>query len=157
MKLVRKLFKISISETIIFLVFMLVAISGITILFSLIMGNPILSIDESQWIILIGFPFVYAIIQTSINRNGVLQVTGYKDLTTLIKQIESLILKKGFIATESNKGDIKYSKKSKWGRFFNYFLREDIIIRTKEDKTLIFAKRNILVPIEIKLKYNTTN
>lgn len=156
MKIERTLFKISISETIILSIFLLVVLNGVIFLFSVVIGKPNLLIYDTAWISQIVFPILYSIMQTSINRNGVLKITDYNNLTTLTKQIESLILKKGYIAVNSKTEDIKYVKKTKWGRFFNHFFRENINVRVTETEVLIFAKRFILAPIGIKLKYDKT-
>jgi hypothetical protein len=75
----------------------------------------------------------------------------------LTKQIESLIYKKGYIAIDSKTENVKYVKKTIWGRFFNYFFREDINVRVIENEVLIFAKRNMLNSIELKFIYDKTN
>ena len=157
MKLEKTLFKISISETIILSLFLFVVLNGVIFLFSVVIGKPSYSITDSGWISQIVFPFVYSIIQTSINRNGVLKLTEFGDLATLTKQIESLLLKKGYIVINSNTNDIKYIKRTKWSRFFNHFFRENINIKATENEVSIFSKRNLLSSIEWNLIYGKTN
>ena len=157
MKLERTFLRVSISETIILSMFLLVVFNFVIFLFSVVIGKPKLLIYDSAWISQIGFPILYSIMQTSINRNGVLKVTDYNDLAKLTKQIESLILGKGYIAVDSKIENIKYIKKTKWGRFFNHFFRENINVWVTENEVLIFAKRNILSPIVMTLKYDKTN
>lgn len=48
-------------------------------------------------------------------------------------------------------------KKTKWARFFNYFFRENIRMKITEEEIVIFAKKNLLDSIEMKIKYNRTN
>ncbi len=157
MKLEKTLFKISISETIILSVFLLVVLNGVIFLFSVVIGKPSFSIMDSGWITQIVFPFVYSIIQTSINRNGVLKLTEFADSETLTRQIESLILKKGYVVIDSNTDNIKYDKRTKWSRFFNYFFKENINVRISESGVSIYAKKHLLDSIEMKLKYGKTN
>ena len=157
MKLKRTLFKISISETIILSIFMFAVLNGVIFLFSLATGNPRFLLYDTAWITQIVFPILFSILLTSINRNGVLKVTNYKDLTILKKQIESLILGKGYIAIESKTADIKYVKRTKWGKFLNYFFRENINVQFSENETSILAKKYILEWIEMKLKYDKSN
>lgn len=157
MKLEKTLLRVSVSETIILSIFLLVAFNSVIFLFSVAIGKPKLLIYDSAWISQIAFPILYSIMQTSVNRNGVLKITDYNDLTKLTKQIEFLILRKGYIAVDSKTENIKYAKKTKWGIFFNYFFKENINVRVTENEVLIFARRNILAPIVMTLKYGKTN
>lgn len=150
----RTSFKGSLLETFLYFGLVFVLLNGTTFMYTLIMGDPRLLVFNYSWIIQIGIPFVSSIIYTLINRNGVLKITDYNDLTPITTQIESLIFRNGYIRIDTNTDYIKYGKKTMWGRFFNYFFREDIEVRISENKVLIFAKRNMLVRIEMKLKYN---
>ena len=154
MKFEKTLFKVSVKETIIFSIFLFVLLNGIIFLFSLVIGKPGFLLYDTAWILQIVFPFVYSIMQTSINRNGVLKITDHDDSATLMQKIEPLILKKGYIAENSEEKDITYVKKTKWGRFFNYFFRENIRVQINENEVLIFSKRNLLLPVLMRLKYH---
>jgi len=157
MKFERTLFKISILETIVLSIFMFVALNGVIFLISLFTGKPRFMFYDTAWILQIIFPFVYATIQTSINRNGVLKLSEYSDLEALTSQIESFFLKKGYIAIYSKTENFKYVKRTKWSRFFNHFFRENINVRISENAVSIFAKKHLLDSIGMKLKYDKTN
>jgi hypothetical protein len=73
---------------------------------------------------------------------------------TLTKKIESFILGKGYVAVGSENEAVKYIKKSKLGRFFNYFFREDVKVRVTDNEIAIFAKRSLLDTIGMKLKFD---
>ena len=157
MKLERTLFKISISEIILLSIFMIVGLNGVIFLISLLTGKTRFMFYDTAWILQIVFPFVFAIIQTSINRNGVLKLTEYRDIETLTRQIESFFLKKGYIAIDSKIENVKYVKKTKFGRFLNHIFREDIKVKVAENGVEIFAKKNLLDLLRMKLKYDKTN
>jgi hypothetical protein len=158
MKLERNFFEISISETILFSIFVLVVLNGIVFLFSVAIGKPRFFINDSGWISQIVFPFVYSIvILTTVNRNGVLKLTEFDDLVTLTKQIESLLFKKGYIAIDAKPEDVKYVKRTKLGRFFNQFFRENVNVRISENEVSIFAKKRLLDSIGMRLKFGKTN
>jgi hypothetical protein len=157
MKLERNFFKISISETIIFSIFFLVVLNGVVFLFSVAIGKPDFFIRDSVWMSQIVFTFLYSIILASINRNGVLKLTEFDDLATLTKQIESLLYKKGYIAIDAKPEDAKYVKRTKLGRFFNYFFRENVDVRISENGVSIFARKHLLDSIGMRLKFGKTN
>ena len=157
MKLERTLFKISISETIILSVFMLTILNGVIFLFLLATGKPGFLLFKTAWILQIVFPIIYAISQSSVNRNGVLRLTDFYDLMKLTKQIESHIINKGYIVIDSKTEYLKYVRKTKMSRFLNHFFREDINIQVTDNKVSIFTKKNILDSIVIRFKYDRTN
>jgi hypothetical protein len=157
MKQEKSLFAISISETIILSLFFLVVLNGVIFLFSVIFGKPSLFFNDYGWISQIVFPIVYSIIQSSINRNGVLMLTDFSDVALIAKQLETIIFKRGYMISDRETENVKYGRTTKWGRFFNLFFREDITIRVTENGVSIFAKRNMLNSIELKLIYGKAN
>ena len=66
---------------------MLTVLNGVILLFLLATGNPRFLLYDTAWILQIFFPVVYAVFQSSINRNGILKLTDYQDLMKLTKQI----------------------------------------------------------------------
>jgi hypothetical protein len=140
MKFEKTLFKMSFIETIKLSVLLLFVLNGFIFLISYFQGNPRFIFYDSAWITQIFFPIVYSIILTSINRNGVLRVADYDDLTTLMQQIEHLTLKRGYIVENTNHNNILYTKKTKLGRFFNYFFRENINVQTINNEVLNYEQ-----------------
>jgi len=152
MKFEKTLFKVSVKETLILSVFFFLILNGLIFLITVLQGNPRFLFYDTAWIIQIIFPFFYTIIQTSINRNGVLKVTGYYDSTVLMQQIETLILKKGYIVENASDRDVFYAKKTKWNRFLNYFFRENIRVQMNKSEVMIFSKRNLLLYLSMKIR-----
>ncbi len=154
MKIERVLFKVSISDFLLLSASMLLIFNALVFVFSQVTGNSGVFLYEGSWVLQVVFPFGFGLIQSALNRNGVLKLSGYSDLTSLKKHIETLILKKGYVATESQAGEIKYIKKRLWDRFFNIFFRENINIKITENEVLIYSKRNVIYYIEMALKSN---
>ncbi|MFP4366513.1 MAG: hypothetical protein ACLFQA_05415 [Bacteroidales bacterium] len=103
MKLEKVLFKMSFTETLILSLFFFGIFNGFILLFMVLTGRTGFLLYDNAWIIQVFFPFMYSIIQTSINRNGILKISGYNDLLSLVKKIENLVFKKGYIPTEPKK------------------------------------------------------
>ena len=156
MKIEKTFYRIELKETILLLGLMLILFNGLIFTYTLITGNPRLLIYDSSWVLQFGFPILYSIITTSINRNGVLKITSFNNATALIEKIE-LLVRKRYIRLDSETGNFEYMKKTKWARFFNYFFRENIRMKITEEEIVIFAKKNLLDSIEMKIKYNRTN
>ena len=154
MKIEKTLFKISILETISISIFMLIILNGVIFLISLLTGSPRFFFYETAWILQIVFPFIFAITQTSINRNGVLKITDLNDVDIIKNKIDLLIQKRGLIKTVKDLKLDSYTKKTKWGRFFNLFFREVINVNYSKGEILIFGKRNMLSLIESKLRFD---
>ena len=136
--------------------FMLILFNGLIFTFTLVTGNPRLLIYDTSWILQFVFPILYSIIWTSINRNGFLKISEFNDSTQLIARIEPLMAKR-YIRFDSESGNIKYLKKTKLAKLFNYFFRENIKIEKTKEEIFIFAKKNLLDLIELKIKYVRTN
>lgn len=153
----KTLFKISFLETFKYFLLMLILLNVPIFIFTIIKGDPSVLLYDSSWMMQFGFPFVFAILQTVINRNGVLKVTMFDDAKALTEKVESVALKKGFITTESNIENIKYIKKTKLGRFFNSFLGDNLEIKVTDNGVSIFAKKFMLDSIKMKLKFNHAN
>lgn len=156
MKTEKTLYKVSIQETFLQIGLMLILFNGLIFTFTLVTNNPRLLIYDSSWILQFVFPILYSIIMTSINRNGILKITQFNDTNALIERIESLMNKK-YIRLGSEIGNFQYVKKTKWARFFNYFFKENILIEKTKEEIVIFAKKNFLDSIELKIKYDKTN
>jgi hypothetical protein len=156
MKFKKILFRNSLLETFLYFGLLFILINGTIFLFTLIRGNPRFLIYDSSWIIQIAFPFIFSIIQTSVNRNGILKLTVFNDSKTLTEKIDSLV-NNSYIRIVSESGDLNYVKKTKWARFFNYFFRENIKIRVTNNEIMIFAKKNILDSIEMNIKRSKLN
>ena len=155
MKIEKTFYRISFKETFLLLGLLLILFNGLIFTYTLITGNPRILIYDSSWILQFLFPILYSIIMTSIHRNGVLKITSFNNATALIDKIELLVSKR-YIRLDSETGNIKYMKKTKWARFFNYFFRESIKMKITEEEIVILAKKNLLDLIEMRIKYDRT-
>ena len=145
--------KMSLLDTLLNFVLLFVFINGIIILFTIIItGEPRFFIHESSWISQLLFPFLYSVIQTSINRNGVMKITDYSDLDYLKEQIEKSIIKNGLHVINMESDSCIYKRKSKIGRIFGFFVGEKVTIKYSDSQIQINSKRNILTQIEHTLK-----
>ncbi len=156
MKIERQLFKISLLETFSYFGLLFVLINGFAFLFTVIEGDMRLLIYDTSWIFQLIMPIFLALAVNSVNRNGVLKITDFNDLDALKNKIDLIIKKRGLIKSDNESKLDNYTKKTKWGRFFNLFFREDINVKYLEDEVLVYGKRNMFSPIESKLRYNTT-
>lgn len=152
MKFERKLFKISIVETLLYLMVMLFLINGTAFLITLIIGKPRIFIHEGSWISQFLFPLVYSLIQNGINRNGIFIATEYADYSSLKSDVDELISKKGLSETGEKSGFHIYTKETTFGKLLSFIISENIKVKYSDNETIILAKRNVLVEIEQKFK-----
>lgn len=157
MKTDRVLFKLLPLETFLYFVLMVILLNIPLILITLIIGTPRILIYDSSWILQFAFPLLYSIIWTSINRNGVLKLTLFNDSKTLEEKLESFLLKRGYVRNGTETENIQFVRKSKLGKFFNYIFRENIRMKITDTEILIYSKKHLLVPIEMKFKYDKTS
>lgn len=151
----KTLFKISFLDTFKYFVLMLIFINVPILIFNLLKGDPKLLLYDTSWIIQFGYPIIFTTVQIIINRNGILKVTMFDDSKALTKRIESVVLKKGYtIDADANTGDIKYIMNSKLNRLFNTILNQNIEIKITYNEVSIFARKNMLDSIKMKLKFS---
>lgn len=148
MKTERNLLKMSLLDTLLYFILLFVFINGIIVLFTIIAGKPRLFIHDSSWISQLLFPVIYSVIQTSINRNGILKITDYSNLNYLKEQIEKSIAKNGLHRIISESEGYIYKRKTKFGRIFSFFVGEKVIVKYSDIQIQIYSKRNMLIHIE---------
>jgi len=98
------------------------------------------------------YPILMTWIQTSINRNGDMTISGIENNDTLVKSIEAGAIKLEFLTVERTDTTINFDKRTKWKRFFNIFLRENLKLTIENDRVLVYGKKNILPRFEFKIK-----
>lgn len=114
-------------------------------------------IYDSSWIIQLALPLLISIVQVSTySRSAVLLLSEYNDSSTLIKKIESILLKKGYIKVDSEPESVKYIDPRKRFLFRNNLFNYDVIIKPTANTVEIYSKNVILIPIESKLKYDNS-
>ena len=153
MKFERILFKISIKETVLLAVFYIVVLNFFVLVISMIAGRPFITFVQKSWILLVVYPLLLPILQTSIDRNGVLKFDGLNDLPEVLTKIDLLLKKKGYTVVNQNTDEINYVKKAKFDQFFNFILKNDVQVTSVENEVKVFGKRQILMALEYKLKY----
>ena len=153
MKFERTLFKISIKETLLLAILYIVVLNFFVLVISMISGRPFITFVQKSWILLVVYPLLLPILQTSIDRNGVLKFDGLNDLPEALKKIDLLLMRKGYTVVNQNTGEIIYVKKAKFDQFFNFILKNDVQVTSAGNEVKVFGKRQILMAIEYKLKY----
>jgi hypothetical protein len=153
MKIERSLFQISISETVLLSLFYLIVINAFVLLIAVIAEKSYFTLIQRSWIMMVIYPLVLPILQTAVNRNGVLSVKGLNDLTEPLKKIDTLLVTKSYTIVDQINGEFHYAKKKKFDQFFNFILKDDVRLKTLENELQVFGKKNMLMSIEFKLKY----
>ncbi|MRT93639.1 hypothetical protein [Ancylomarina sp. 16SWW S1-10-2] len=148
MKTEKKLNKVSISELIKLMLLMFILMIGLIFLYLIIAGKTGFSLHDSTWVLLIGTPIIFAVIQTSINRNSFIKLTDFEDLSSTIKLLDSFILKNGFVSVKQSIEHYEYAKKTKLERFYNLIVNEKIEIKIINNEIFVYAKSNIIDRIE---------
>jgi hypothetical protein len=157
MQFEKKLFKMSLGETFLYFTLMFILYNGFFFIISLFEGKPRFLAYEGSWILQFVFPVFYAVIQTAINRNAVLKVTEYPDSDLLKKEINAYLIGRGYINNSAENQAFTYVRKSKWGRIWNLFLKDNINIQVSENEISIYAKKNRIDSLLMKFKYNPNN
>lgn len=157
MQFEKKLFKMSLVETYLYFTLMFIMYNGIFFIISLFEGKPRFLAYEGSWILQFVFPVFYAVIQTAINRNGLLKIAEFQDSSLLAEKTDIYLAGRGYVGTKTGEQTIYYVKKSVLGKILNVFLRENISILVSDKELIIYAKKNIIDSLLMKFKYNPNN
>ncbi|MCY1719191.1 hypothetical protein OU798_02490 [Prolixibacteraceae bacterium Z1-6] len=152
MKIERQLFNISIPETFLYFILSFVLINCTLFIYTIFQGNPRFMLSDSSWIYQIVFPVMFTLVHKSNNRNGELKLKNISDIDIVKNKIDMLILKKGLIKIDKESGFENYGKKTKLGRFFNLFIRENIKVKFLDKEILIYGKKHMLSLLVSQLK-----
>ena len=148
----KRLFKISWVDFILYALLVLIFFSVMTFILSLVLSEPFLYLISKNGVLLTFYSLIFPLIQVSTNRNAVLVITDIEYLSKCTDQLDQIICSKGYLTVEKSSNYTKYNRKTKFGRFFNLFLRENVVVREDENKISIYSKKNTLVQIESKIK-----
>jgi len=143
MKIKKTLFRFSCFDALLYAWFMIFVINVLILFYLLLRGTPEQFTDPSTWSIRFVLPLVNAVISVAINRDGMMEFTDVEDTEKLLKQIEAVILKR-YMTAKSTPGIYRYIKKTKWGRFFDFVINEEIDVIVSKKKISVFARRNML-------------
>lgn len=153
MKIEKSYFKVSLKEMAAMIFFALLLVNGIMFLFSLLIGISFTSVFQSTWFISIVYPVGHGVIQSIINKNGVMVLSQFDDLDSLREQLEHSAGRIGYKITYKDNTTIKFNRKATTGRFMNFLFGEDFKVVLSDDRVEIFGKRNALVRIERRVTY----
>jgi hypothetical protein len=146
-------YKASISEMILLSIVMLILLNGLVFLiFTLIFQVPFIELFNKTWIILIFIPLFQGIIQPLINRKGLLKIEN-NNLQIVNKKIEELLSLKGYIKTSENNNYDTFEFKSNWKKIYS-IPNHQVTVKTDESFIEITGKRNVLMSLESKIKWN---
>lgn len=151
MKIEKKFSKIIAADLLLFFLFMLIMYALMISLGLIIFRGNISSFKEIA-IVWAFYPLLSTWIQISINRNGVMTIGEIDNLNSLIESIEAGSIKLDFKIFERTDTAINFDKRTKWKRFFNIFLRENLKLTIENDRILVYGKKNILNRLEFKIK-----
>lgn len=151
MNIEKKFFKSVAADFVLFALFMFILLVIMIGLLLFITGRNLSSFKEIA-VIWSLYPILAAWIQTSINRPGIMTISGLNNSSNLIDSLEAGALNLDFIVTERTDTVIKFDKKSKMSRFINIFGRENLKVILENEMVLIHGKKNILKRLELRIK-----
>ena len=157
MKIEKEFFNIALLDIIVFSLMMFVISSVVNFIRFLLFGGinqvGFFNIDSIVQIIV---ALLIGLLLSYINQNGGLKFSEYNDASILTKQINNLLLDKGYIAVQLQAGETKYIKKNKFVRFFKHILRKNITVKVTDNAVIIFTNRNNIYLFEKALKYSVS-
>ena len=154
MKIEKKLYEVSFFEMIKLIFFIILLVNGITYLFALLTGASFMSVFNRTWPIILGYPLAHGVIQSLINRNGVLVINEFEDPELLEKQITYIAGRISYKITDKDNSGIIFRRRTKIGRIQDLLFKEDFKMILSDNTAEIFGKRNTLLRIEKRLKYS---
>ena len=154
MKTEKKLKSVSLPEMAIISLTLLLLFNGLAyLIFTIFFKMSFTELFAKTWIILIFIPLIQGIIQSSINRNGILTIDSKDKTNVVLVKIEKLLNQREYKIIESNKGNSIFEFKTIWKRLTNINSGK-VVISNHEGFVEILGKRNILSRIETKLRYD---
>jgi hypothetical protein len=148
MEIKKKMYGTSVSEMIKLTLFILFIVNVLAFIYALLLGESFTAIFRSAWIILIGYPVAHGLIQTRINRNGVLILTQYDGSDLLKKEIKHIAERIGYEIKSESENHVVFRRLSFINRLLNPLYPEDFSLDFDGDSAKIQGKRNSLYRIE---------
>jgi len=153
MKIEKRFFKVSVAEMMGMILFGLLLVNGIVFLFAVLTGASFISVFKNTWLISIFYPVGHGVIQSLINKNGIMIISQFDDLDSLKERLEYSAGRIGYKVTYRDNTNIKFDRKTKLGRIVNLLFREDFKLVLSGAKVEIYGKRNALIRIERRVTY----
>lgn len=147
MKYETQNFKVNYKDFALMLLFMMfVGLLLISVISAFRWGNT-----KNSYITIFVFLIIYSTFQSFGNRSGVLKISGYQNQQNILDAIEKYNLKHRYIKTVVT-DEIIYVRRTKLGRFFDYFFNEKVTVKTLDNEIDVYCKKNFLWQLEMDLK-----
>ena len=144
MKTNMSLFRFSIVDFLLLLLFNTIVFIGLIGGINLLLGQSFFSGPSSSWIVILPFVILYHLLRSIWNRNGILIIEDEQTYLYKSDSIHKFLIQKGYIITRQNETEIMYDKENRLSRFLNIIFREYIQINYNNNEIRIHAKRNLL-------------
>ena len=144
MKTNMSLFRFSIVDFLLLLLFNTIVFVGLIGGINFLLGQSFFSGPSSSWIVILPFVILYPLLRSIWNRNGILIIEDEQTYLYKSNSIHKFLIQKGYVITRQNETEIIYDKGNRLSRFLNIIFREYIQINYINNEIRIHAKRNLL-------------
>ncbi len=118
-----------------------------------IFNKPVAEIFNDNWLVFLAVPAFTGMIYALINRTGSISVKDHRDAKTIRNKVVESLNKRGLITVSENEFTTSMEYGNLWQKILN-LNKGSMTITLKGDELKITGKRNLLLPIEEKLKWN---
>ena len=144
MKTNMSLFRFSIVDFLLLLLFNTIVFVGLIGGINFLLGQSFFSGPSSSWIVILPFVILHPLLRSIWNRNGILIIEDEQTYLYKSNSIHKFLIQKGYVITRRNETEIMYDKENRLSRFLNIIFREYIQINYNNNEIRIHAKRNLL-------------
>lgn len=148
MKTNMSLFRFSIVDFLLLVLFNTIVFVGLIGGINFLLGQSFFSGPSSSWIVILPFVILHPLLRSIWNRNGILIIEDEQTYLYKSDSIHKFLIQKGYVITRQNENEteteIIYDKGNRLSRFLNIILREYIQINYNNNEIRIHAKRNLL-------------
>ena len=144
MKTNMYLFRFSIVDFLLLLLFNTIVFVGLIGWINFLLGQSFFSGPSSSWIVILPFVILHPLLRSIWNRNGILIIEDEQTYLYKSDSIHKFLIQKGYVITRQNETEIMYDKENRLSRFLNIIFREYIQINYINNEIRIHAKRNLL-------------
>ena len=152
MKTNMSLFRFSIVDFLLLLLFNTIVFVGLIGGINFLLGQSFFSGPSSSWIVILPFVILHPLLRSIWNRNGILIIEDEQTYLYKSDSIHKFLIQKGYIITRQNETEIMYDKGNRLSRFLNIIFREYIQINYINNEIRIHAKRNLLNEFVFKIE-----
>lgn len=144
MKTNMSLFRFSIVDFLLLLLFNTIVFVGLIGWINFLLGQSFFSGPSSSWIVILPFVILHPLLRSIWNRNGIQIIEDEQTYLYKSNSIHKFLIQKGYVITRQNETEIIYDKGNRLSRFLNIIFREYIQINYINNEIRIHAKRNLL-------------